>query len=490
MIKNGELIVDLFENSEKTFRQHLSIENNERIIFSGKFGHGKTTFLREFFNDENQLHNFKAKKYNVISLFPVNYSIASNEDIFKYIKYDIILEMLNADMLVEEVLISQIDLLPKYLRKNATKVIGTIISMIPKIGKDGEAIFSKCVDLVKDFKEFHKKSEDEANPENVLINFFDELEQKEGSLYEDNIVSKTIECLLAKSKETEAVESILLVDDLDRIDPEHIFRMLNVFSAHFDRKNSINSKNKFGFDKIIVVCDIGNIRNIFKAKYGVETDFNGYIDKFYSYEVFDYALSNFQSIAYSILNKTINLSRYHKVGIKSELLFFKDKYVEDRFFVDMLRVMIEYRQIDMRNISKWHKLPIPIKSENNFMKGLILNNSEHPLIMQIRLLCMLKGDIESLKDSFLNVNTSSIDKKTLRNYIEQLLYIVTIYEHNNVEEKNIHYHVDDIHIMIDIDSNKLLNIRRFDAVGLNFKSAHLFWMLRKTIDFLREQKVL
>ena len=75
-------------------------------------------------------------------------------------------------------------------------------------------------------------------------------------------------------------KSVLVIDDLDRIDPAHIFRILNVFSAHIDYRNSGN--NKFGFDKITLVCDIKNLRSIFKTHYGASTDFSGYIDKFYS----------------------------------------------------------------------------------------------------------------------------------------------------------------------------------------------------------------
>ena len=39
-------------------------------------------------------------------------------------------------------------------------------------------------------------------------------------------------------------------------------------------------KNKFGFDKIIVVCDYNNIQSLFHCRYGHDADFSGYIDKF------------------------------------------------------------------------------------------------------------------------------------------------------------------------------------------------------------------
>jgi hypothetical protein len=72
---------------------------------------------------------------------------------------------------------------------------------------------------------------------------------------------------------------VLVIDDLDRLDPEHIFRLFNVFSAHYDKQTE---ENKFGFDKVILVCDIDNIRQIYKHRHGSYVEFSGYIDKFYS----------------------------------------------------------------------------------------------------------------------------------------------------------------------------------------------------------------
>ena len=40
--------------------------------------------------------------------------------------------------------------------------------------------------------------------------------------------------------------------------------------------------NNFGFDKVIVVGDIANIKSIFSHRYGPKTDFEGYIDKFFT----------------------------------------------------------------------------------------------------------------------------------------------------------------------------------------------------------------
>lgn len=86
-------------------------------------------------------------------------------------------------------------------------------------------------------------------------------------------------------KQKGSKESVLILDDLDRIDPEHVFRILNVFSSYFDLENR-GLSNKFGFDKVIIVMDVKNIENIFSHRYGKNVDFSGYFDKFFIEEIF------------------------------------------------------------------------------------------------------------------------------------------------------------------------------------------------------------
>ena len=84
---------------------------------------------------------------------------------------------------------------------------------------------------------------------------------------------------------------------MDRIDPAHIFRILNVFSAYWDIQDYSeqklaygNPQNKYNFDKILLVCHFQNVRNIFHHFYGDKTDFTGYIHKFSSSTPYEYSL--------------------------------------------------------------------------------------------------------------------------------------------------------------------------------------------------------
>ena len=70
----------------KNFAQYL--EKTDRIILSAKFGDGKTYLLNELRNDEAM-----QDKYEFFTIYPVNYSVAKNEDVFEYIKRDIIVQL-------------------------------------------------------------------------------------------------------------------------------------------------------------------------------------------------------------------------------------------------------------------------------------------------------------------------------------------------------------------------------------------------------------
>lgn len=495
--RDQNLSMQLFAEAEKKFAQHLNIEGNERIIFSGKFGHGKTTFLREFFSKDNQTINFKNEKFNIISLYPVNYSIASNEDIFKYIKYDIILEMLNKGYQVEETLISEIDTLPNYLYLQGYKILPLIISMIPKVGKDLKESLEQCSQLINGFKKYHKEKEEKANETNQLITYLNDLEVKEGSIFEDNIISNLIESILKSNKSDGNPENILLIDDLDRIDPEHIFRILNIFAAHFDRNNK-RTQNKFGFDKIIIVCDIENIRNIFKAKYGIDTDFNGYIDKFYSYEIFNYSIRD-AVVTYAI-DKIHAAPLLYDNGSRlkpNDESWAKTKtFNSDHFFIDIIKILFDNKEIDLRNIIKWDTMGVTYNDMAffkylNFPTG--INTEEYPIIFFIKLLCKIKGSAESLKSSLNKVSThKSLPIERLKSHLAKLVFLNTLPDHKGKKDTghSYYYEIMDYKVYLRVNGEGKINIDHVHTEPQRFDDSHLFWLLGKSVDFLVSQNLL
>lgn len=261
------------------FSNHLNLNDNHRIIFSAPFGSGKTTFLKDYFLNASS-------EFECFHLYPVNYSVASNEDVFELIKFDILFNFLNRGIDFEKIEITKEVSFGFFTQKNPENIILPFIRHIPLIGKQVSEIGKSLLNLYKKFEVEHSKNQ--VDQEKTVINYLEQISKTKGNLKEEDFYTQLI-CELSaqlKSKNKDK-KSVLVIDDLDRIDPDHIFRILNVFSAHFDQESS---ENKFDFDKIILVCDINNIRKIYSNRYGQDVDFSGYIDKFYSKKVFEFSL--------------------------------------------------------------------------------------------------------------------------------------------------------------------------------------------------------
>lgn len=255
----------------KDFDEHLAIENNNNLLFSGKFWLWKTYFLKEFFNIND--------KYETYHLFPVNYQISSNEDIIDLLKYDILVELSkNEDIFKNNKIEDFTDLanmIYLFWSENKLEILKTLLLYIPKLWRP----LKETISLFQKFWEFKEEIEKwEKWNVNTFLN-----DIKEKNINENDNLSELIKEKINKIKWDK--KSILILDDLDRIDPEHIFRIMNVFWAHFNIEHNTNI-NKFWFDKIILVWDYDNLVSIFHHKYWINTDFNWYINKFYSSEIY------------------------------------------------------------------------------------------------------------------------------------------------------------------------------------------------------------
>lgn len=82
----------------KSFYSHLLA--NPRTILSSKFGDGKSYFLENFKNTD-----FVKEQFVFLTIYPVNYQVASNEDIFNLIKRDILFQLMLNNMISNAVVI-------------------------------------------------------------------------------------------------------------------------------------------------------------------------------------------------------------------------------------------------------------------------------------------------------------------------------------------------------------------------------------------------
>lgn len=348
------------ENELKAFKEHLDI--NERTIFSAKFGDGKTFFLNEFkkeYSDENKKKVDKREKYYFITLYPVNYSVAENQDIFEYIKRDILLQLAIDEKLNPvdfDAIATSI-----FTWENLKEVICFLISCLPE-GKILNKILEKGEIFIKRYKD----------KQTTFQKYESWFASQKGGLYEhDGYTELIIETL--KYIKSSGYKTVLIIEDLDRIDPAHLFRILNVLGAHIDEhiyKDSENT-NKFGFDNIITVFDYNTTENIFHHFYGKDANYKGYINKFTSHQPFYYSIDE---IAREYLYKVI----FEKCCIHKESIRHISKQINDK--LDSLSVR------DVHTILNGIDLYI---QEDTYKGDMYKFNTKSPLTYTISILKLL-----------------------------------------------------------------------------------------------------
>lgn len=329
---------------ERDLLRHLSESN--RIIFSAPFGIGKSYFLNDFFLSE------RAKdQYEPFFIYPINYCTAENKDIFEIIKYDLIYQLVEKELVemnfeyrVDTGIISRFsDFLGNIADTviNATSGTGVELNLIQKL-----KVFAKiCTDFSGNIY-MPKKAEDDE-----LLEFANKLYSKPGSFIESDNITSLIQKKITDIRKNTGKKPILIIEDLDRLDPAHIFRLLNIFSAHDDLKSD---KNKFGFSKVMFICDIENVEKIFHHFYGREADFYGYISKFFDTK--PYRFDNYAAMSHYIEN-------WCNINLKS-----RGYMVHGELLCLTLRILALYKGITFRQLLRLDNL------EGHLIKDYIFNS--------------------------------------------------------------------------------------------------------------------
>lgn len=423
------------------FKEHLELPDNNQIVFSGLFGTGKTFFLKKFFEKfeyENEESDNEAK-YIKLWISPVNYSIAQTDDIIQYIKYDIAFQLLsNGNVEYDKVEFSKWQTSEIYFRENAKEVALTILKNVEKLGIPFLGVnLSETIQNIEDLYKKIKKQNDSLtiDEEKSLIDFLKNVKSNDKSIYEEKEVTLLISSLIQTLK-IDGKKIVLVIDDLDRLDPEHIFRILNVFSCHFDFGSV--EQNKFNVDKVITVCDIENIRNIYHSKYGQNVDFSGYIDKFYSREIYYFDNKRMVSNAISQIVESIKFSNNE---IK------KDTF-EYKLLKEILNEFVNKNLINLRSLLKFYDKPISVRNFDFSLGDSRYQSTDFSIITIFEVLISFCGSPINLQ-------------KVFQEWLKKPTKVV--FNHSNATKYGYI-----IHFLIS-SGNKINNNKNYDDEKLNLK---------------------
>ncbi|SDG62540.1 hypothetical protein SAMN04487901_106101 [Prevotella communis] len=308
------------------FYDHL--KNHDRTILSAKFGDGKSYFLQKFMADEKVREN-----YVFLTLFPVNYQVEENRDVFELIKYDLLIQMFVQKIMEPDFKMSKVHAWGWCLQLNAPTLVEGLLPIFSSLYLDEASAKMMAAFLIahKTVGKIKKKTGELMEPvrDRHIENFIKEIAKNPVS-GQDVVTVIIQQGIAAYKKDHPDKKIVLIIEDMDRMDPAHLFRIMNVFSAHIDYnyRFGVNANqpfigNKFGLDKVVFVMSYENTEHIFHHFYGRDADFNGYISKFCSSNIFNYSHSpEKEKIVYMRISENTkvdeSLLRYL---VKPELLY-------------------------------------------------------------------------------------------------------------------------------------------------------------------------
>ncbi|NII83597.1 P-loop NTPase fold protein [Pedobacter sp. SG908] len=346
----------LIDNStvKSDFDKHLKQYNNKRILFTASFGSGKSFFLTEYFKENEDFLD--------ITLYPVDYSVSSNEDIFEIIKYDIIDSLFEKYSKLLELQINDFSnlLIAQSFLTNRIDLMPLVKSIMKNSSIDAEQILGVLEASKNIASQFHDyKKELSVDERSLLLSYMEGFENKKGSIRENDDITILINDFLIRIKEkTIGKEFVLVIDDLDRLDPDQIFRLFNIFTAHHDSRRDFN---KFGFDKIIFVCDLKNLEFMFQHRYGLKSNFDGYIDKFYSHKPFFFNHKTFlKDKVNSYLLKSPDEKGIEDLSDNSYITIYGTNSDFFHSVVSLSNKMIDNDLLRARHFQKFNKYSLPI----------------------------------------------------------------------------------------------------------------------------------
>lgn len=298
------------------FAQHL--RTHHRTILSARFGDGKSFFLDKVEKDKDV-----SKEYRIIKVYPVNYQIASNTDIFTLLKYDILLQLLVNDMVSEGVISDSFMGL-----EDGAEFLSSFLDGVGEVDPTPSTkLTASFMPLLKAIAKLPEKWKIWRGGKRSARTLIKKIEKSQ-PLYFEDAATKLIRQSIHEWRSQKGQKIVLIVEDLDRLDPAHLFRILNVFSAHMDfiyrigdTPNESLVGSRFGFDSIVFVLEYENLKRIFNHFYGNDASFTGYINKFIPQGYFEYSLrQSANSYFYESIGRITNLKQVYISGLLNPVI--------------------------------------------------------------------------------------------------------------------------------------------------------------------------
>lgn len=347
-------------NNINDFKQVFESEN--RIIFSAKFGDGKSYFLKKFMESYSK----EANDYYFITLHPVNYVVEENRDVIEYIKRDILFQLIKDNRIYDfkEGYDKIFDAVCNV--ESLFKLADFAASIIPVKGlKEGYKALKGLVSTIEE----KRKEQDVLH---VVDDYLNGFYGKSGSISECDAFT----CLIQKSLERMMAKSVLIIEDLDRIDPAHLFRIMNVLSSQVDNPyySEVPNGNKFGFDKIILIMDYEIAKHLFHHFYGKEANYEGYMNKFLNTLPYSYSIK--EEAHRQVRQKILDIC---KTGVFLSLDQKLSNNPKDRISFQLalnnasVRRCKEFLDLDINSLfrKKWLNGEYSIPTDNTWVKMLV-----------------------------------------------------------------------------------------------------------------------
>lgn len=189
MLKSDDNYIPV-DDAMQRFEDHLL--SHDRVVLSAKFGDGKTFFLNKF---KEKCKMDEESPFVFITLYPINYQVLENKDIFELIKHDVLLQILQAGIIDVNYEVTDRMAFEFYVQSHFCTVGESFFAMLKSCGADDmltKAFFAafKSVNWLKSLKdkvgEFKKEIDQAAFLDNYLSTF------DEDSVYENDIITKII----------------------------------------------------------------------------------------------------------------------------------------------------------------------------------------------------------------------------------------------------------------------------------------------------------